>query len=266
MNVHEELALRPRHARSYSVGAYDPDLAYGDFSPDLDVPQTGDEVELKGLVSKVKFLLVEAECLQYSVSTIISNLQKNPEAMAAVALTLAEISSLVAKMSPAILSSFRAGSPAVFALLASPQFMIAAGVGVGITIVAFGGYKIIKKIKAKNSEPKMDEMIELGSDVSRIESWRRGIAEAEASSIGTSVEGELITPKAAKLRAKMREEGVRESQREAEGIRSATGSRPSRNKTKSKSSRSSKTLEVGKDDKKHKEKKLSPLRLMFRSL
>lgn len=177
------------------------DLAYGDIPPPLEVARVDEEVELKGLVNKVKMMLEEAECLQYSATSIISTLQKDPDAMAAVALTLAEISNIASKMAPGALMAFKSSSPAVFALLASPQFMIAAGVGVGITIVALGGYKIVKKIKAKHLEedPGMDELLEIGGDVSRIDNWRRGIAEAQAESVGTSVDGEFITPNAAAL-------------------------------------------------------------------
>ncbi|KAL8963573.1 MAG: hypothetical protein Q9183_004993, partial [Haloplaca sp. 2 TL-2023] len=174
-----------------SPTAIDMDLAYGDIPPPLEVVRVDEEVELKGLVNKVKMMLDEAECLQYSATAIIASLQKNPDAMAAVALTLAEISNIVSKMAPGALVALKGSSPAVFALLASPQFMIAAGVGIGITVVALGGYKIIKKIKAKNAEedPGMDELLEIGGDVSRIDNWRRGIAEVQAESAGTSVDG-----------------------------------------------------------------------------
>ena len=69
--------------------------------------------------------------------------------MAAVALTLAEISNLVTKMAPGALMAVKTSAPTVFAILAAPEFLIAVGVGVGLTVVAFGGYKIIKKIKAE---------------------------------------------------------------------------------------------------------------------
>lgn len=178
------------------------DLAYGPIPPPLPVARRGaDEEQFKGLVQKVKRILEEAECLQYSATAIIITLQKNPDAMAAVALTLAEISNIVTKMAPGVLTAMKGSSPAVFALLASPQFLIAGGVAVGVTIVAFGGFKIIKKIRAKNAieVPGMDEMIEIGGDVSRIDTWRRGIAEEQESSVGTSVDGEFTTPHAAAL-------------------------------------------------------------------
>jgi len=168
-------------------------------------------------MTKLQLLLEEANCLQYSATAIIESLQKNPEALAAVALTLGEISNLVTKMAPGILTAMKASFPAAVALLASPQFMIAAGVGVGVTVIALGGYKIIKKIKAKKElegdgqgTGVDDELHELD----RIEMWRRGIAEAEAESIagggvgtgtGTSVEGEFVTPMAGR---RLLEEGT----------------------------------------------------------
>ncbi len=243
--------------RSMSTpAAIDMDLAYGDIPPPLPPTHQDEEKELKGLVGKVKMLLVEAECAQYSATAIIANLQKNPDAMAAVALTLAEISNIVMKMSPGILTALKGSAPAVFALLASPQFMIAAGVGVGITIVAFGGYKIIKKIKARNAQDDgMDEMLELGGDVNKIENWRRGIAETEVESTGTSVDGEFITPQAASMsRVALHEHESREQRKERKNKKPAKTS-------KSGGSKGSKTL---KPEKEKKEKKPSPLRLMFK--
>lgn len=130
--------------------------------------------------------------------------------MAAVALTLAEISNIATKMAPAALAAMKTGAPTVFALLAAPQFLIAVGVGVGLTVVMFGGYKIVKKITAANDERKrakeegMDEMLDV-EELSRIEVWRRGIADSDVNadnasvvSGATSVEGEFITPFAAR--------------------------------------------------------------------
>ena len=243
-------------------------LAYGEMPPDLTVTRKEDEEELEGLVGRVKGLLVEADCLQHSVTTTIANLQKNPEAMAAVALTLAEISNLAKKMAPGALMSVRAAAPTVFALLASPQFLIAAGVGVGLTIVAFGGYKIVKKIQArKEEENAMDEMLEIGADVRRIETWRQGIAEVEAKSLGTSVEGEFITPMAHNLSRLNLEDDRREMRRERSGTAKSATSRASKTSKTSKSSKSSKDKKEksGKEKKDKKVGKPSPLRLMFTS-
>lgn len=252
------------------------DLAYGDIPPPLPVATLDDEAELRGLVGKVKMMLEEADCLQYSATAIIASLQKNPDAMAAVALTLAEISNIASKMAPGALAAMKGSAPAVFALLASPQFLIAAGVGVGITIVALGGFKIIKKIKARNEaelDPGMDQMLEIGSDVSRIDTWRRGIAAAEEQSIGTSVDGEFITPHAAAVsRLDLTDDGTKVSRRKKHKHRSggskADGEGGPQGSVKSGSSERRKEgkREKGKrekEKKEKKEKKPSPLRLMF---
>lgn len=178
-------------------------LAYGSPPHDLHlrhhVPK---EQELAATMSKLDTLLLEAHCLQHSATQIIANLQANPEAMAAVALTLAELSNLLTKMSPAILTALKTSSPAVFALLASPQFLIAGGLAIGVTVVMFGGFKIIKKIQANNEAKKeagrMEEALVYEGDLGSIDQWRRGIAEVEAQSISTSVDGEFITPEAAR--------------------------------------------------------------------
>ncbi|KAF6838969.1 hypothetical protein CMUS01_04430 [Colletotrichum musicola] len=127
----------------------DMDLAYGNIPPDLQDRTDLDpkENQAKSLVAKVETLLEEAHCVQYSATAAIAHLQANPDAAAAVALTLAELSTLLKSMSPAFLSVIKGGSPAVFALLASPQFLIAAGATVGLTVVMFGGWKIVKQIK-----------------------------------------------------------------------------------------------------------------------
>ena len=248
----------------------DMSLAYGELPPSLPVARPADDAELKGLVGKVKMILDEANCVQYSVTAIIASLQKNPDAMAAVALTLAEISNIAAKMAPGALMAMKGSAPAVFALLASPQFLVAAGVGVGVTIVAFGGYKIIKKIKARNAQesPVVEEMLEVGGDVDRIENWRRGIECAEEESIETSVEGEFITPQAAALsRLNLQEERVRESKREGRGMEAAKGAKSAKSKSKgtssSKASGGTKEKRKEKGSEERKVKKPSPLRLMF---
>lgn len=246
----------------------DMDLAYGDIPPPLPVATIDEEAELKSLVNKVKKLLEEAECLQYTATTTIKNLQKNPDAMAAVALALTEISNLLTKMAPGALVALKGSAPAVAALLASPQFLIAGGVAVGVTVVAFGSYKIIKKIKAKHSakeDPGMDEMLEIGVDVNSIDNWRRGIAEVEAQSFGTSVDGEFITPHAAAVsRLNLNEDAMPPISKEGEKKqkKSKKGS-----DSKSVSSKDSKSSGKSKGDKKEKrekkEKKPSQLRLMF---
>lgn len=188
------------------------DLAYGEYYPPARVAKFEDP-ELNGLVGRAQWLLEEANCVHHSATKTIAHLQKNPDAMAAVALTLAEISNLVRKMAPTALVALRNAAPAVFSLLISPQFLIAAGVGLGVTIVMFGGYKIIKQIRASNSDAEphgaggvveddsgMDEMMEINTEhLSRVEMWRRGVADAGAVSAGTSIDGEFISPAAAAM-------------------------------------------------------------------
>ncbi|KAL5328439.1 hypothetical protein ACEPPN_001938 [Leptodophora sp. 'Broadleaf-Isolate-01'] len=196
-------------------------LAYGKLPPDLQVAEVDEaqkELELKATMNKLDELLLEAHCLQHSATAIIANLQSNPEAMAAVALTLAELSNILTKMSPGILTALKSSSPAVFALLASPQFLIAGGVALGVTVVMFGGYKIIKKIQANNEAHKeanrMEEaMVYEGTEMGSIDTWRRGIADAEAQSVATSVDGEFITPEAARQKKERIKERRREERR-----------------------------------------------------
>ncbi|KAL2264328.1 hypothetical protein VTK26DRAFT_6571 [Humicola hyalothermophila] len=206
----------------------DMDMAYGEVPPDLESrvdldpaddkgradadhpvkPEDPQEAEALGLLDRIENFLEEAQCVHQTASSMIESLQRNPEAAAAVALSLAELSSLIGKMSPAFLAFLKGGSPAVFALLASPQFLIGAGVAAGVTIVMFGGWKIVKRIagaatpaaktleaplegrplaqpappstgeKALPSPPaSYDEALVLRDveELSSIETWRRGI-------------------------------------------------------------------------------------------
>ncbi len=197
--------------RSHSADDIDMDLAYGEYHPESLIipPQEQKEKELKSLVAKCKMLLDEADCAGHSAKAIIGNLQKNPDTLAAVGLTLAEISTLVKGMAPGALGMVAKSAPAVMALLVSPQFLIAVGVSVGVTVIAIGGYKIVKRIKEKAAEDNdksvgagLDEAIDV-HELDRIERWRRGIPEDtlvddNATVVsGTSVEGEFITPFAA---------------------------------------------------------------------
>jgi len=187
------------------------DLAYGEYHPEslIVTPQEQKEKELKTLVAKCKGLLEEADCAGHSAKAIIAHLQQNPDTLAAVGLTLAEISNVASKMAPGAMGMIAKSAPAVMALLASPQFLIAVGVSVGVTIIAIGGYKIVKRIKEKAADdsdkyigPGHDEAIDV-HELDRIERWRRGIPESsrvdDTATVvsGTSVEGEFITPFAA---------------------------------------------------------------------
>ena len=284
------LPNRPRHssrANSASALDVDMDLAYGEYHPHLDPlsPMNNREVavvqkeELSSLVLKCKMLMEEANCAQHSVKAIVAHLQKNPDAMAAVALTLAEISNIASKMAPGALTAFKVGAPSVFALLAAPEFLIAVGVSVGITVVMFGGYKIMKKIKAARAgdeSPGVDEAIDV-EELSHIDQWRRGIADSAFDpdddartviSSGTSVEGEFITPVAARslghLPETMRGEKAKKDRKlkEKEKETFKKSKKSSSSSSKSVSSRGSSRLAPG-ERTMVKVKKPSPLRRMF---
>ncbi|KAK4148925.1 hypothetical protein C8A00DRAFT_38488 [Chaetomidium leptoderma] len=246
-----ELVHRPRSdtaiAKKKSI---DMDLAYGDIPPDLasraDLDTAGkhrdtadkhrdtrrseledpQEAQALNLMDRIEDFLAEAHCVQHTATSMIENLQRKPEAAAAVALSLAELSALLGKMSPAFLGFLKGGSPAVFALLASPQFLIGAGVAVGVTVVMFGGWKIVKRIKdtavptrtleapieMRASVPQpmpailaadralppppgasatsYDEALVLRDveELSTIESWRRGIAPSAGEDESADVE------------------------------------------------------------------------------
>ena len=257
----------PRRASADDI---DMDLAYGELPPPLPERRLNDEIALRQKVTGLQRMLDEANCLQHSVTAMIDNLQKNPDALAAVALTLAEISSLASKMAPGALMSMKTAFPAVIALLASPEFLIAGGVAVGVTIIAFGGYKIIKKIKAKNASQEglaiedaprtPDEETEMESlrEISRIDLWRRGIADVEAESAGSTVDGEFITPQATK--ALMAEGKLTEADLKS---RDSDGKKKQRKHRSSRSGRNSKTKsESGRTEKVKKEP--SGIRMLFK--
>ncbi|KAH8172470.1 hypothetical protein LIA77_06725 [Sarocladium implicatum] len=216
---------------SYDVGSralvrkpkeIDMDLAYGSMPPDLEHmveldPNYDDGKKAKALVGRVEGLLTEADCLKHSAGAIIKRLQEDPNAAASVALTLTELSKVVAKMSPAVIGMLKGSSPAVFGLLASPQFLIGTSIIAGVTVVMFGGWKIVKKVKenqvAREALPYagvpdgrptplrtqseasagFEEALIIDDELSTIESWRRGIAPFGDDA---SADLELITPQA----------------------------------------------------------------------
>lgn len=215
----------------------DMNLAYGNIPPDLasrtdlgpvtkaEEERAQAEAELKRqqeartLMARIDTILDEAEAVQHSATSIIDHLQRKPEAAAAVALMLAELSTLLKTLGPGFLSVVKGGSPAIFALLASPQFLVGVGVAVGVTVVCFGGWKIVKRIKEAKAvaaerdasaqafemqdqqqyAPRggqsgfeagsrygapgpgsVDDALVLEEELSTIETWRRGIVPSEA--------------------------------------------------------------------------------------
>ncbi|CCT67612.1 uncharacterized protein FFB20_04681 [Fusarium fujikuroi] len=214
----ELVQMRPRKE-------IDMDLAYGSVPPDLkdrtDLdPQYYDEKQAMGLVHRVEGLLTEAKCIHHSATTTMAELQKNPDHAAAVALSLAELSKMVKKTSPAFLGLLKSGSPAVFSLLSSPQFLIGTSIAAGVTVICFGGWKIFQRMKEEKAArealayegvpmdrpaplrtqseygveygPGVDEALILDDDLSSIETWRRGIVPYGEDE--SEVDMELITP------------------------------------------------------------------------
>jgi hypothetical protein len=214
----------------------DMNLAYGNIPPDLasrtDLgPVTKAEEaafaadaelkrqqEARTLMARIDTILDEAEAVHHSATSIIDHLQRKPEAAAAVALMLAELSTLLKTLGPGFLAVVKGGSPAIFALLASPQFLVGVSVAVGVTVVCFGGWKIVKRIKEAKAiaaerdasaqafemqdqpqympqhyssghsgfeegsryGPSEDDALVLEEELSSIETWRRGIVPSEA--------------------------------------------------------------------------------------
>lgn len=252
------------HQDSHHGKEIDMHLAYGDIPPDLEHrldldpvhQEMSKENKAKALARKVEFLLDEAKCVQHSATSTISHLQQNPDAAAAVALTLAELSTLITKMSPAFLGMLKGGSPAVFALLASPQFLIGTGAVVGVTVVMFGGWKIVKKVKEQQLARQalahegvpldrpaplrtqsefstgMDEALVMDDDLSTIETWRRGIP---AQSDAESADLELITPEAD--RATRRDRGYKDDDFDLKSHRSTRTSRTTKTTKTNKTSK-----------------------------
>lgn len=223
-----ELVKKPRKE-------IDMDLAYGSIPPDLEFrtdldPKNSDERDATSLIRRVEGLLDEAKCMHHSATTTMTHLQKDPDAAAAVALSLAELSNLVKKTSPAFLGLMKTASPAVFHLLASPHFLIGSSIAVGVTVVCFGGWKIVKRVKqqqaaremlayeAANMERPMptrtqseygpgaqynagmDEALIIDDDLSSIDTWRRGIVPFGEDE---SADMELITPMADRVTKEM---------------------------------------------------------------
>ncbi|KAK1828022.1 hypothetical protein QBC39DRAFT_375056 [Podospora conica] len=231
-NVPPDLATRHDldHGPAHDRAAPTPSAA-----PDMDACSPDDpESQAINMIDRIENILEEAHCLHHTANSMIAHLQENPQAAAAVALTLAELSALVGKMSPAFLGVIKGGSPAIFALLASPQFLIGTGIAVGVTVLIFGGLKIVKRMAAANTREAPIEMrgmpaanaaaaaapksevsyeealvLEVEEELSTIESWRRGV---EPSCIGDDYDEEeadveLMSPEADRaLREKFEEE------------------------------------------------------------
>ncbi|KAJ6256224.1 hypothetical protein Dda_9059 [Drechslerella dactyloides] len=136
---------------------------------DLALPPPPPEVDeeddhLTALFTQVQDIIDHAAAAQSSVITLVEALRRDPETLAMVGITLAEISTIIAKLSPAALAGAKISWPLVFSFLASPQFAIIAGVGIGTTVILLGGYKIIKKM-IYGEPAKPPEIIDMGGTV-----------------------------------------------------------------------------------------------------
>ncbi|EPS43738.1 hypothetical protein H072_2255 [Dactylellina haptotyla CBS 200.50] len=138
------------------------DLALPPLPPRPEIDEEEDHVT--ALFTQVQDIIDHAAAAQSSVITLVDALRRDPETLAMVGITLAEISTVIAKLSPAALAGFKLSWPVVFSFLASPQFAIVAGVGIGTTIILLGGYKIIKKM-IYGEPPKPPEIIDMGGTV-----------------------------------------------------------------------------------------------------
>lgn len=101
---------------------------------------------LQMLLMQLQNTIDEMSCITAGIGALISELQKVPDTLAVVGLTLAEISAIVAKISPAAIMGLKSAFPVIFGLLGSPQFAVVAGVGIAATVVVLGGYRIIKNV------------------------------------------------------------------------------------------------------------------------
>ncbi|KAE9962086.1 hypothetical protein BLS_000849 [Venturia inaequalis] len=273
-----------RHPYAHSEGSsIDMDLAYGELPPPLPARNQNEEVVIREKMSKITMLLDEANALQHSATGIIEHLQKNPDAMAAVALTLAEVSTLASKMGPGALMAMKGSFPAVMALLASPQFLIAGGLAIGVTVVMLGGFKIVQRIKKEKEnergmemgipmEAEVESQIELQElhtgELDRIEIWRRGIADAAAQSQGSIVDGEFITPGAEQL---LIDEGVLDDARSRRSTRTKKSSKSEAGKKKHRASSQAGSSKAGSSrgsttskENGSKKKAVSGLKMLFR--
>jgi len=112
------------------------------MDPDGDSPLTA-------LLMRLTDILDTFDCLNASITTLVASLQKDPDALAMVGLTLAEISAIVAKTAPGVVVAAKAAFPVIFGILASPQFLVTAGA----SVIVIGGYQIIRRVTGFGSSP-----------------------------------------------------------------------------------------------------------------
>ncbi|KAK6537170.1 hypothetical protein TWF694_011367 [Orbilia ellipsospora] len=174
-------------------------------------PEVDEEDDhLTALFVQVQDIIDHAAAAQSSVFTLVEALRRDPETLAMVGITLAEISTVVAKLTPTALAGLKVSWPVVFSFLASPQFAIMAGVGIGTTVILLGGYKIIKKM-IYGEPAKPPEIIDMGGTVVD-EGDVRTITEAgEATPLPPPVPPKDAAPKIDEIRI---DDAARERERE----------------------------------------------------
>lgn len=140
------------------------------------------------VLAHVQSLIDELACWTAGITTLISELQKRPDMIAAVGLSLAEISQMITKIAPVALPLLKGSFPTIFALISSPHFAVVAGIGAAATVVVLGGYKIVKNVMAGAQE---NYDLAYGEDVDDDEAPPHG------EILGEVMEDHLIMPASA---------------------------------------------------------------------
>ncbi|KAK6526146.1 hypothetical protein TWF281_011182 [Arthrobotrys megalospora] len=180
------------------------DLSLPGLPPRPEVDEEDDH--LTALFTQVQDIIDHAAAAQCSVVTLVDALRREPETLAMVGLTLAEISTIVAKLSPAALAGAKLSWPVVFSFLASPQFAIVAGGVIGTTVILIGGYKIIKKM-IYGEPAKPPEIVDMGGTV---------VDEGDVKAITAAGEPPAPTPAVTEITQRVEEIRVNDTARERE--------------------------------------------------
>lgn len=159
----------------YKKGSIDDGTAYGEYSPKTFARVHRDrQSDLRDLLVKTETTMRDARVIGSSAIATIEKLKQDPKIFAPVALSLSEISKLAATIAPAALFTMKAMYPAAFALLASPQFLVAGSITAGATVVMLGGYKIIRQLANYLSGGGVERPLAIGEPPVR---GRRAIAD-----------------------------------------------------------------------------------------
>lgn len=131
----------------YKKGTIDDGLEYGEYSPrTLARVHRNQKADLRELLMKTETTMRDARAVGSTAVATIEKLKQDPKIFAPVALSLSEISKLASTLAPGFVLAMKSAYPAAFALLSSPQFLVAGGMSAGVTVVMLGGYKIIRQL------------------------------------------------------------------------------------------------------------------------